>query len=229
MIFQYILIIICILLILLITINANWAPIKPKFYIDGTAIIVGHRGAPFISHENTLESFDQAFKLGLNIIELDVQLSKDKKLVIFHDWFIKDHNKNKNICSLNYSEIKRISNNSNFHIPLLSDVLNLLPNNCFINIEIKSIGLFKFTIERKIMDLINSKNIIENVIISSFNPFTVRRIKKMNKNIFTSLIWTNKSSPFLINSPFWIYFCKPDGLHIDYCFANKKFIQWGKN
>ena len=78
------------------------------------------------------------------------------------------------------------------------------------------------------MTLIQSKKIIENVIISSFNPFVIRKIKNINKKIFTSLIWTNTSSPFLINSPFWIYFCKPDGFHIDSSFSNQKLIQWGK-
>lgn len=47
--------------------------------------IIGHRGAPKKAPENTLASFKQAAQSGLNWIEFDVRLTKDDKLVIFHD------------------------------------------------------------------------------------------------------------------------------------------------
>lgn len=47
--------------------------------------MIGHRGAPKYAPENTLASFKNAAHLGLNWVEFDVQLTKDKELVIFHD------------------------------------------------------------------------------------------------------------------------------------------------
>lgn len=47
--------------------------------------IVGHRGAPHFYPENTLSSFGKALDLGANGLEFDLCLTKDDKLVVFHD------------------------------------------------------------------------------------------------------------------------------------------------
>ena len=46
--------------------------------------IIGHRGAPFNKKENTLESFSEAFSAGVNGVELDIQFTRDNKIIIFH-------------------------------------------------------------------------------------------------------------------------------------------------
>jgi glycerophosphoryl diester phosphodiesterase len=48
-------------------------------------LIVGHRGAMGHAPENTLASFDLAARLGADAIEMDVHLSEDGRLVVFHD------------------------------------------------------------------------------------------------------------------------------------------------
>ncbi len=47
--------------------------------------IVGHRGAPMTLPENTIASFERALDLGANGLELDLCLTKDRRLVVFHD------------------------------------------------------------------------------------------------------------------------------------------------
>jgi glycerophosphoryl diester phosphodiesterase len=47
--------------------------------------VVGHRGACGLAPENTLDSFALAFDLGASVVELDVHLTRDKKLVVIHD------------------------------------------------------------------------------------------------------------------------------------------------
>jgi glycerophosphoryl diester phosphodiesterase len=49
-------------------------------------LIIGHRGAPQRAGENTLESFDQALRLGANALELNVSMTRDGQLVLWHDW-----------------------------------------------------------------------------------------------------------------------------------------------
>ena len=53
-------------------------PIRPIY-------IIGHRGAPYHFPENTLASFQKALDLGANGLEFDICITKDKKLVLFHD------------------------------------------------------------------------------------------------------------------------------------------------
>lgn len=47
--------------------------------------IVGHRGVPALELENTLPSFERAIELGADIVETDVQRTKDGVLVLSHD------------------------------------------------------------------------------------------------------------------------------------------------
>lgn len=48
--------------------------------------IVGHRGAAGEALENTVESLDLALEQGADMLEADLQLSRDGELVAFHDW-----------------------------------------------------------------------------------------------------------------------------------------------
>src|SRR5450432_1493709 len=59
-------------------------------------IAIGHHGVgpntadPTLPIENTVESVRQAYKLGARVVEVDVQLTKDNRLAVFHDDFLSD-------------------------------------------------------------------------------------------------------------------------------------------
>ena len=67
-------------------------------------LIIGHRGFPAAKKENTLESFQAALNCGADGIELDVQITTDQKLAIYHDFEIYDSFKNNVLvhCLLKY-------------------------------------------------------------------------------------------------------------------------------
>ena len=52
---------------------------------DGKPYVIAHRGASGYAPENTLASFKKALEIGEDMVELDVHLSKDQKLVVIHD------------------------------------------------------------------------------------------------------------------------------------------------
>jgi glycerophosphoryl diester phosphodiesterase len=49
-------------------------------------LIIGHRGDPWNAPENTIAAFDLALKNGANALEIDLCLSKDGEVVVWHDW-----------------------------------------------------------------------------------------------------------------------------------------------
>ena len=49
-------------------------------------LVIGHRGAPFDEPENTLESFSKAMELGANALEIDLVVTRDGKVVVYHDF-----------------------------------------------------------------------------------------------------------------------------------------------
>ena len=65
-------------------------------------LIIGHRGAPNQACENTLESFEKALQLGANALELDVSMTSDQHVVLWHDWVpsIKSELRPTGVCSL---------------------------------------------------------------------------------------------------------------------------------
>ena len=85
--------------------------------------VIGHRGAPSLNHENTLASFKSAFQYPVNGIELDVQLSKDNQLVIFHDLHTYQLNgKHELIRHYTLNELRLLKPT----IPTLSEILTIL-------------------------------------------------------------------------------------------------------
>ncbi len=89
--------------------------------------IVGHRGAKGLAVENTLPGFKLAKKLGVDIIELDVQITKDKQFVVCHDdrlWRV--NGSLERISDLTYQELRQQKLSENNTIPLLSEVLTII-------------------------------------------------------------------------------------------------------
>jgi glycerophosphoryl diester phosphodiesterase len=112
--------------------------------------VLGHRDAPIHYQENTLQGFRKAQNLGAHGVELDVFMTRDKKLVIFHDEDTYRLTGVKgSITEMTWDEVSRlriqknidrgdgtlISYKSEQHIPLLEEVLYELPADFLINID----------------------------------------------------------------------------------------------
>jgi len=67
----------------------NAASQKNSPSVSDKPLMIGHRGAAGLAPENTLTAFKKAFDLGVDAIELDVQLSADNILVVYHDFTLK--------------------------------------------------------------------------------------------------------------------------------------------
>jgi glycerophosphoryl diester phosphodiesterase len=101
-----------------------------------------HRGLYDISEgiaENTIPAFDRAVRVGYGI-ELDVHLSKDTRVIVFHDDTLKRAcGTDKQISDMTYEKMKEYKLfNTDQHIPLFTDVLTLVSGKVPLIVEIKS-------------------------------------------------------------------------------------------
>ena len=99
--------------------------------------IVAHRGAsgqPGV--ENTLESFQKAIELGVDMVEFDVRKTKDNVLVVYHDKNFADQP----VSWYTYEEMEKQAQIRGFHVPLFVEVLELCSGKVFMEIEIKETG-----------------------------------------------------------------------------------------
>ena len=78
----YVALLFFIIIIIFKILNAYWAPSASNILKTISFFYYGHRGAPTIAPENTLLSFKEAINSNMNGIELDVQITKDNKLII---------------------------------------------------------------------------------------------------------------------------------------------------
>lgn len=149
---------------------------------------IAHRGLHNEKYnilENTLESFEDAINNNY-AIELDVQLTKDEKIIVFHDYNIKRMTgQDLYIKDLTLSELKKIKLKDSFStIPTLDKVLDLVDGKVPLLIEIKNeekVG----KLEEVLNDTLSRYK--GEFMLESFNPFVVRYFKK-NTNYSCGLL-----------------------------------------
>ncbi|GLC89660.1 glycerophosphodiester phosphodiesterase [Lysinibacillus piscis] len=156
--------------------------------------IFAHRGASGEFPENTMMAFEEAKRIGVAGIELDVQLTKDEQLVIIHDervdrttdgtGFVKD---------FTLADITALDAGSWFSPNFAGERLTTLNtvfawmkeegNHLRLNIELKNDQIRYLGLEEKVLALIKEYDLEERIIISSFNPFSLQRVRMLNASI----------------------------------------------
>lgn len=157
--------------------------------------VYGHRGAAGTYPENTMLSFTKAVDMGVDGLEIDVHLTKDKNVVIIHDTTLdrttssSGRIKDTKIYELHHIGIsqmyKSFESYSNTwdkeRIPMLNEFLTLYRNEDIdINIELKTRAENYPGIEEEVYHIVSSLGMTERVVFSSFNLDTVKTIKQLN-------------------------------------------------
>ena len=65
--------------------NGDPVPVVCETVMPATPLVSAHRGGAAYAPENTLTAFQNAFRIGANQLEMDVQLTKDNQLIVLHD------------------------------------------------------------------------------------------------------------------------------------------------
>ncbi len=144
--------------------------------------------------ENTISAFKRALKEKLNI-ELDIRVTLDNKIIVFHDENIKRLTGiDSFVKDMTYDELSKTNLlNTNDKIPLLDDVLNLINGEVTLLIEIKdtlSNGTLK-ELNKLLLDY-NGK-----ILLQSFNPIIVRKMAFTSlKRYKMGILLTNKYKGF---------------------------------
>ncbi len=155
-------------------------------------LLIGHRGYPARFPENTLAAFEGAMQAGCDMIELDVTLSRDRKVVVIHDDTLERTTTGKGpVRGRTLAEIKALDAGSWFdarfaaeRVPELSQVLELTAGRCMLNIEIKE-SAFEAddpadAVERQVVGLVKESGAMDRVLVSSFDRRILERIAAMD-------------------------------------------------
>ncbi|SEK52625.1 glycerophosphoryl diester phosphodiesterase [Ruminococcus sp. YRD2003] len=159
--------------------------------------VTAHRGCSKDAPENTLYAFEKALESNTDYIELDVQLTKDEQLVVFHDEKLDraTHGKGK-LSDYTYDELQELNVISKYvseedfpdaRIPLLTEVFELVGDEKLFNIEIKDHGDTNLTVE-KTVEAIKEYDIEGSCYVTSFSYSALKKVKQLDPDIKTGLI-----------------------------------------
>ena len=180
--------------------------------------VIAHRGASGYAPENTMEAFLLAIEQGADGIELDVQLSRDGIPVVIHDETIdRVTDRTGYVKDYTLQELKeltvlkdRFPQYSQSKIPTLKEVLEAVKSSGIqVNIELKT-GIYWYPdIEKKVAEIVEETGMKEKIIYSSFNHYSVQRIKEIVPDAETAYLY----SDVILNVEDYARKTKVDGLH----------------
>ena len=172
-----------------------------------------HRGlAKKKFKENTIQSFKYCFKRKFGI-ETDLQVTKDNKLICFHDFNLKRKFKlNVNVNDINYLKLKKISNKNKAPVPLLKDLLKISNNKHRLLLEIKPL-----LNNQNLMSLVNLTKKKKKIRLFSFKEINLINLYKLNKGLSLGLL-------FLSNSNLRVIKLKSKKPHVKFLGLEKSFL-----
>lgn len=141
-------------------------------------LIYAHRGYSANYPENTLSAFEAALPY-VDGIELDVQLSKDGRLVVIHDETVDRTTDGTGwVKDMTLQELRQLKVDGYERIPTLEEVLGLIErSNVTLNIELKTDQYAYPGIERLAWFAVNEFELDDRVVFSSFNRETLVRMR----------------------------------------------------
>lgn len=190
-------------------------------------LYIVHRG---IQTDTTIENTIPAFSLALDKkvpIELDLHILKDGNIVVYHDDNLKRlMGIDREISSYTYDELKKLTfPNTDIHIPLFQDVLELVKGKVMLVIEIKTSGTYYQHYCKKIVSIL--KDYSGDFVIKSFDIRIVNWFLRHTNYIAGLLIIKRKKSfhDWIIRKKIVVSILKPDFISVDRKIINSKTVR----
>lgn len=154
-----------------------------------TPLIIAHRGDSSTALENSLESIRHALSLSVDMIEIDIRMSRDKELYVIHDKTTgRTAQENIDIEESTTEEISRIRLKNGEQVPRLADVLGAVSGACGLNLEIKSSGAGAATAKYLL-----TAGYQGYILLSSFKEDEVLAVRRVMPGAPTSIIFDDFS------------------------------------
>jgi len=195
---------------------------------------IAHRGASAAAPPNTLAAFRRAAELGADGVELDVHLSADGVPVVIHDFTVDATTDGTGpVAGLTLAQLKQLDAGSTFdpafageRIPTLEEVLEM-EERLFINVELKATGLRDSGLERAVTALIKRCGARDRVLFSSFNPFSLRRARKLAPHIPAGLLYA-PDLPLPLRRAWLAPLAPHEARHPEHTMVDARYMAWAR-
>jgi len=151
---------------------------------DGRTLLGGHRGNPAHHPENTMRSFRSAIAAGCDLIECDVHLSSDGRLVVIHDHTLeRTTNGTGMVRDHTAAELRRFDAGQGEHIPLLQEVIELAIGKVGLVIEIKQVPIQYPGLEEKLVNMLRQLGAVAECAVVSFHHPSIRLLRDLEPKL----------------------------------------------
>ena len=174
---------------------------------NGRPLLVGHRGAMDIAPENTMLSFEKGVEGGADILELDVQLTADNLVIVYHDVNLESKTDATGMIHEHTAEFLRTLDVgrhfdpvfAGLNMPLLDEVLSWAKGKVSLMLELKHGPYFNADLDKAVVSLVQEHEMTDEVIVFSLDQFALKRIKELDPDITTSFLYQGRLlNPFAI-------------------------------
>lgn len=168
---------------------------------------VAHRGFSGKAPENTMAAINLAMQESyVKMVEIDVQLSKDGVPLLIHDYTLNRTTSGRGpVKDKTWDELKLLDAGKWFshsfigeRLISLDECLEQVKGRLRVNIEIKNQGNRYFNIEEKVVSLIQLHRMEHEVVVTSFEPRVLAKVREINRKIRTGLIIDGKPRDLLM-------------------------------
>jgi glycerophosphoryl diester phosphodiesterase len=140
---------------------------------------IGHGGASGHAPANTLRSLELALEMGVDVVEFDVQPCRDG-LVLTHDaTLVGPDGRSRLVAECTLADLRR-GDGYKAGLPVLYEALDLLKDRTLLNLDIKAAGC-----EDAVIDALRDKGMLQQTLISSLVPDSLRRIRALEPAALT--------------------------------------------
>lgn len=151
---------------------------------EGRPLLGGHRGNPAQHPENTMRSFRSAIDAGCDLIECDVHLSSDGRLVVIHDHTLeRTTNGTGFVRDYTSSELRRLDAGEGEKIPLLQEVVELALGKVGLVIEIKQVPIQYPGLEDKLVAMLRQLGAVHECAVISFHHPSIHLLREMEPEL----------------------------------------------
>ncbi|WP_339212412.1 glycerophosphodiester phosphodiesterase family protein [Ornithinibacillus sp. FSL M8-0202] len=166
----------------------------PENTIVQRPLVVAHRGVPSLAPENTMAGYHLAYELGADLIETDVQRTKDGHIVVMHDYTVdRTTNGTGAVADLTLEEIRALDAGIKFgeefageKVPTFREFLEgFKGQDVVLLVELKAIG-----IEEQVLEEIMEVGVEDQVVLQSFNMESVKKYREISPEISVGYLYS---------------------------------------
>ncbi len=170
-------------------------------------LVFAHRGFGDLAPDNSLYAVEQALEAGMDGVDVDGQLTRDGELVIFHDLSVDRLTSDSGrVRDKTLQEMVALDLGPGFdssitgaYVRAFEDFVRTVKGRGILMVELKVPGFRPTGIEQRAVDIIRRHAAHDDVVLSSFNPFVLYRLKQIDPEVRTAFIFMDTNwNPELI-------------------------------